>query len=321
MTVPTMSTTAYSSPILSSFPLDALTTTFTPPATCSGVYISSIVVIIDPDLSCLPEGFTKSSTDYFSPGLACPSGYVTACNDNAGVSSITTVTCCPYREDITLGCVTPSTLSSVWETLFCTWIAPKSGAEVQVTVSKDGTTSTQKMTMSSPGGINAYGVRMVYESSDLAAATTTSGQSTPATTGASATATATATGPSTGSEGSDSGGDSGLSLGAIIAIAVVVPLAVIAAAVGIFFLIRKRKQAQRLQASGGASSRPGKGGQKGHYGTVGSAPGSSTGPKSPALGLAEVSGVGAYGVRNQHQEAVELGVREPPVELPAEHYQ
>ncbi|KAK7738337.1 hypothetical protein SLS53_006147 [Cytospora paraplurivora] len=310
-----MSTTAYSSPILSSFPLDALTTTFTPPATCSGVFTSSGVAIIDPDLSCLPEGFKKSSTDYFSPGLVCPSGYVTACNDNAGVSSITTVTCCPYREDITLGCVTPSTLSSVWETLFCTWIAPESGAEVQITVSNGGTTSTQKTTMTSPGGINAYGVRMVYESSDLAAATATSGQSTPAS-GASATATNT----STGSVDADSGGNSGLSIGATIAIAIVVPLVVIGAAVWIFFFIRKRKQAQRLHPRGGASSMPGFGDQKGHYGTVGSAPAGYTDPKIPGLGLAEVSGVGAYGVRNQHQEAVELGEREPPVELPAEHY-
>ncbi|ROW04758.1 hypothetical protein VMCG_04830 [Cytospora schulzeri] len=315
--------TSMTSPILSTFPLDPLTTTFTPPAACSGIYTSAGVVMIDDDTSCLPDGFTSTSTNYFSPGLMCPSGYATACNDNAGVSSITTVTCCPYRGDITLGCVTPTTLSGVWEALFCTWIAPETGISVQITISNDaGTTSTEKTTMTSPDGINAFGVRMVYENSDLSAVATTTSESTAKTTSTSGTAKSTS-----GSGSGDSGDDddnSGLSLGTVVAIAVVIPVVVIGIAAAVFFYIRKQKQMQRLQSRegpGGFGGHPPPGSvvgdQKGYYGGVGPAGSSYYDPKSPGMAPSEVSGVGAYGVRNQYQEAVELGDREQAVELPA----
>lgn len=306
----TTTTSTYSSPILSSFPLDALTTTFTPPASCSGVYISGGVAVIDADLACLPQGFTSLSTNYFSPGIQCPAGYVTACNDNAGVSSITTVTCCPYRGDITLGCVTPSTLSGVWETLFCTWIAPASGTTVSITQSDEegGSTSTTASSLSSPGGINALGVRMVYQSSDLAAA---SGTSTATSTGAKNTGSA-------GNEDNDSG--AGLSTGVTIAIAVIIPVVVVAITAGLFFFIRKRKQAQKAQQAGeGAAGMPHDYSKTGYSAVGPGAGGYSDSSKSPAP-PSEVSGVGAYGVRNQQQELVELGQQEPAVELPAQHY-
>lgn len=306
----TTTTSIYSSPILSSFPLDALTTTFTPPASCSGIYSSAGVAVIDADLACLPQGFTSLSTNYFSPGIQCPAGYVTACHDNAGVSSITTVTCCPFRGDITLGCVTPSTLGGVWETLFCTWIAPESATTVSITQSdsEGGTTSTTAVTMSSAGGINALGVRMVYQSSDLAAA--------------SGTATATSTGAtntgSAGGENGDSGG--GLSTGVIAAIAVIIPVVVMAVAAGLFFFIRKRKQAQKAQQAGeGAAGLPHDYSKTGYSAVAPGAGGYSDSSKSPAP-PSEVSGVGAYGVRNQQQELVELGQHEAPVELPSQNY-
>lgn len=301
----TTTTSTYSSPVQSSFPLDALTTTFTPPASCSGVYSSGGVAVIDADLACLPQGFTSLSTNYFSPGIQCPAGYVTACNDNAGVSSITTVTCCPYRGDITLGCVTPSTLSNVWETLFCTWIAPESGTVVSVTLSEDGTTSTEAVTMGSPGGINALGVRMVYQSSDVAAA--------------SGTNTATSTGATnTGAAGGTDDSSAGLSTGVTIAIAVIVPVVVIAIAAGLFFFIRKRKQAQKAQQPGEAAEGMPRDYNKNGYSAVATGAGGYYDPKSPAP-PSEVSGVGAYGVKNQQQELAELGQQEAPVELPADH--
>lgn len=312
LTIMTTTTSTYSSPIQSSFPLDALTTTFTPPASCSGIYSSGGVAVIDADLACLPQGFTSLSTNYFSPGIQCPAGYVTACNDNAGVSSITTVTCCPYRGDITLGCVTPSTLSNVWETLFCTWIAPESGTTVSITQSDDGTTSTSAVSMSSPGGINALGIRMVYQSSDLAAASGTGGTS--------GTATATSTGAtSTGAAGDMDDSSSGLSTSAIIAIAVIIPVVLIAVAAGLFFFIRKRKQAQKAQQQGEGAAGTMDGYSKNGYSAVAPGAGGYYDPKSPAPPT-EVSGVGAYGVKNQQQELAELGHQEPPVELPAEQY-
>ncbi|KAG6368312.1 hypothetical protein INS49_002517 [Diaporthe citri] len=290
----TTTTSTYSSPILSSFPLDALTTTFTPPASCSGVYSSGGVAVIDADLACLPQGFTSLSTNYFSPGIQCPAGYVTACNDNAGVSSITTVTCCPYRGDITLGCVTPSTLGGVWETLFCTWIAPESGTTVSITLEEGGTTSTTAVSMTSPGGINALGVRMVYQSSDRGRVGDVHGDI---------------------HRPNKHGHGAGLSTGVTVAIAVIIPLVVIAVAAGLFFFIRKRKQAQQGQKPGeGAAGLPHDYSKTGYSAVAPGAGGYSPAPPS------EVSGVGAYGVRNQQQELVELGQQEAPVELPAQHY-
>lgn len=91
--------------VISSFPFNPLTTTFT--ATdpyCSGIYQSNILVI-DHQPPCYPSGYPTSDTSFFySPGIACPSGYWTACHDNSGVKSISTVICCPVRGDITMSC-------------------------------------------------------------------------------------------------------------------------------------------------------------------------------------------------------------------------
>lgn len=303
----TSATSTYSSPILSTFATNPLTTTFSAPTSCSGIYSSSNVFVIDADTACLPDGFASASTDYFSPGVACPSGYVTACHDNAGVSSITTVTCCPYRGDITLGCVTPSTLSGVWSTLFCTWIAPDTSTAVSVTLSGAGTTSTAVASMISPGGLNALGVRMVYESSDVATTGTTgtTGTTTSNSGNSPATATTTSTGSSSGaSSSSSSSSDSSLSTGATVAIAVVLSVLGIAAVLGAFFFLRKRNQ-----------RRP-------PYGAVG--PGSAVGgPDDQKFGAGyykpenphELPGAGSQGVTNRQHELMELGPANSPAEL------
>lgn len=314
-------TSIYSSPIQSSFTVNALTTTFTPPATCTGAYYSNGVYVVGENKSCKPSGFADASTDYFSPGLACPSGYYTACHDNAGVASITTVTCCPALGRISLGCVTPSTLSDVWETLFCTWIAPEAATVISLTLSDGGTTSTVAASVSSPGGLNAQGIRMVYEATDVSTATTTTGSHI-GSTGSAATATATGTSSSatsTSSSSSSSGDSSGLSTGATAAIAVVVAVVGIGGVIGAFFWLRKRKQRQRYDPTGPPS--PG----AAATGTAGGMDYKYTGQYDPRT-TQELSGVGAQGVRNQQQELVELGPRqhpptelgsEPPVELPA----
>lgn len=51
-----------------------------------------------PTSDCFPSGFDPSSTAFFSPGLACPSGYATACSSVASLASggrETRATCCP----------------------------------------------------------------------------------------------------------------------------------------------------------------------------------------------------------------------------------
>jgi hypothetical protein len=63
--------------------------------------------------------------------------------------------------------VDPATLAGFFATLFCTWIAP-STTTLPVTLSANfGTTSTSELEFVSPGGVNAFGVRVVYESTDL----------------------------------------------------------------------------------------------------------------------------------------------------------
>lgn len=72
-----------------------------------------------------------------------------------------------------------------------------------------------------------------------------------------------------------------------------------------------------MQAQAGAAA--GRRGSKTRYSAVAPGAGGYYDPKSPSP-PSEVSGVGAYGVRNQQQELVELGQQGPPVELPAQHY-
>lgn len=174
------------------------------------------------------------------------------------MSSITTVTCCPIYGDITLSCVpTPETLGSICETLFCTWTAPPSpGTTITVTKSlHGGRTSTVIDPMFAPGGINAYGVRMLYESSDLQTST-----STPATITPSASTDSGGTddvgNPNTSNDSAgpgpsqttdpDAGSTGELSMGAKVAIGVAVPVVVLGAALlGLTLWWRRRKRVQQ----------------------------------------------------------------------------
>ncbi|KXX75889.1 Phosphoinositide 3-kinase regulatory subunit 5 [Madurella mycetomatis] len=228
-----------SSPVISSFPRVPLTTTFTATdSRCGGLYTPSAsrVYMIDDEPSCLPPGFSTAATDfYYSPGIACPSGYWTACYDTTGVPSITTVTCCPTYLDISLACVPdPESLSSGWESLQCTWVAPRTTTLIEVTESmNDDRTSIVRETFISPGGINAYGIRMVHQATDLVEGTT----ALPETTSSSTTTTAANTpGPGPGS-------GSGLSTGATVAIGVVIPVVVLAAlTIGVAWWWRTKRQ-------------------------------------------------------------------------------
>ncbi|KAF9875109.1 hypothetical protein CkaCkLH20_07375 [Colletotrichum karsti] len=236
----TASSTSKTRFVASTFPENPLpTANFDPPSSCSGVYWTNSVFAFDNDPACLPNKFNGASTAFYSPGTACPTGYTAQpqCSRNNGVRSVTTVTCCPARGDITLSCVEDDlTLSDRWETQFCTWMAGPATV-VEFTVVDGGSTTKSAATMSNRDGINAYGIRMVYEASDLV----------PNTASATATGTdaagATSSGDSGSSSGNDSSSSSGLSTGGIVAVAVVVPVVVIAALLGLFLWWRKRKHA------------------------------------------------------------------------------
>ena len=236
----TTSTSRSSPVVVTAFPVNPLTTTFTPPADCSGLYVST-VAMVDPSLSCLPSGASTQATDYFSPGIACPSGYYTACHDTDGVASITTVTCCPFRGDVTLSCVHPTTLTDVFATLFCTWIAP-SVTTLAVTLSRNGgTTSTEELQFESPGGLNAYGIRMVYESTDIITSSASSIISASTTRRKISSTSLPAKSTSPASTKSTSPGT--------VAIAVVIPVVVLAVLGAIVMWWRRRRRQQR---NGGA---------------------------------------------------------------------
>ncbi|EFQ32617.1 transmembrane alpha-helix domain-containing protein [Colletotrichum graminicola] len=236
--------------IASTFPENPLpTANFSPPAaSCSGIYLTNNVYAIDNDKKCLPDKFNGASTAFYSPGTACPTGYTAQpqCSRNGGVRSITTVTCCPYRGDMTLSCVEDDmTLAGVWETQFCTWMAGPATV-VDITRTDGGKVATQAVTMKNRDGVNAWGIRMVYQASDLVPQTTSAVTTTAATgttgSGTTAAATGTGTGTTTGAgPTATGGGDGGLGIGAIIGIAVVVPVVVIAALVGLFLWWRRRK--------------------------------------------------------------------------------
>lgn len=239
-------------PVITSFPFNPLTTTFSRPADCDGLFASSFLSGIDFSKSCLPKGFHTDQTSYFSPGLICPTGYYSACHDNIGAKSITTVTCCPtFGTDVSLSCVTASTLRSVWSTLFCTWIAPDGdGTALPMTVSDNGITSTVARTFTSPGGLNAYGIRMVYQKTDTETTTMATTTRSTATTGTKSSGP----GKTSGSDSSDS--SSGLSPGAKAAIGagVAVPLVVVGLAVGLFiWWWKRRKQYDRVHISQSAT--------------------------------------------------------------------
>ncbi|KAK1757846.1 hypothetical protein QBC47DRAFT_166086 [Echria macrotheca] len=251
------STSTYTPFTITSFPRIPLTTTFTRSnSDCAGVYLptSSNIFLIQDQLSCLPSGFNTAERSFFSPGIACPSGYWSACHDNTGVSSITTVTCCPtYDADVSLSCLNPATLDGPWKSKFCTWIAGTQTKAIPVTESGGGRTSTVTRTMSGVQGINAYGVRMVYQATDLPSSSTAAAGSSG--TGSSSSATPPAGSPISPSPAAESSSpSSGLSTGAAVGIGVAIPVVVLGLLAALFMLWRKRRRERAADISPGAAA-------------------------------------------------------------------
>ncbi|KAK0667331.1 hypothetical protein QBC41DRAFT_228703 [Cercophora samala] len=305
---------------ISSFPFRPLTTAYSRPPVCNGIYMPGHIWVMDNDPTCLPPGFDTESTSFFSPGVACPSGYWSACSDSKGVSTITTVTCCPiYRSDISLSCV-PSTaeLSAVWRDQFCTFKARWTGAVVTVTVSSDGVTATQTKTFTSPQGINAFGVRMVHQTTDISP----SSGDPPITTSSPTSqiqSLETSANPNTSPIAESTG--SSLSTGAIVAIAVVIPILAILAGVGFFLWWRSRRALAVYKPPGdspsGGSASESPGYRAGHPQQSGYMPQTNTYHGSAAL-LPPQHGVSSKEMSNTYNAAAEMpGMGNNYAELPA----
>lgn len=214
----------------------------------------SVVGMIDVSTTCLPSGFNTAASSFFSPGLICPSGYYRACHDTTGVASITTVTCCPtYNQDISLSCVNTNTLSGIWASLYCTW-SPEAGqpTSLPLTLSSNGITSTSMVGVTKPGGINAFGVRMVYQSTDSSTATATSGATStaqaPSATSIQATSSSSTQGAGSSSSATAEPTKSGLSTGATVGIAVGAVTALLIIAGALFLCWRSRRNNRHVHA-------------------------------------------------------------------------
>lgn len=305
-TVTTKPSTTSTTKVLStitSFARNPLTTTFTPNAPGCGTGLSwdaRNVAVADTELSCMPSGFSTAEYSFFSPGYICPLGYASACHDNAGVSSVTTVTCCPSRSGIQMTCNDRMAISGAWSNYHCTWAVPvvqQGGTLIEMTSSDGGSTVTKKELFPVGGGVNAFGVRMVYQSGDL-----------PSSLSSLASQTSSSTGTPGGNEQNQGGGGS-LSAGAAAGIAIgVIALIGLAAAAAWMVWRRKRKAAAAAAAAnaGGAAGGYGAGG----YSDVPPAEGSQYG--ASAYGYYPGGGDKPAGYPHQTPSPLQSGQTPPP---------
>ncbi|OQE25318.1 hypothetical protein PENSTE_c006G02384 [Penicillium steckii] len=241
--------------------ISALTTTFTPPSSCiSDLWLGSTSGKTWMNLGpishseCLPSGWHK--TDYYSPGI-CPSGYGIAYTGlvERGDVTETAATCCPTLNGHTY--VTREGKSStISESIDCLWSPAPLTTEFTYTWTTNGSTMSTSTALSSNEHVNAYGVYIRWQESDLSSIT----PSTPATNTAAATtgntaATTTASATSTSTEKpANSSSSSGLSTGAKAGIGVGVGVGgiIILALLGLFFVRRRNRAGQsKHNANGG----------------------------------------------------------------------
>ncbi|KAG9259005.1 uncharacterized protein F5Z01DRAFT_669739 [Emericellopsis atlantica] len=260
-----MSITSFEGP----FPTD-----FSVPDGCSHITGNSIFGF-DFASSCLPDDFNPDPQAYYSPGTGCPSGYTAHEDCTRSSGGTTTVTCCPSRGDIELWCVSePGSLVGPWESMQCTWSAGDQQTVLLVTTDDDATVA---VTMTGADGINAYGLRMVYEPSDLEGTTATTTEASSTEQRSPSTPQPT-DGDNDGADAnSDESSDKGSSNTVTIAVAVVVPVVLIALGIAFFLWYRRRKSVQNVELPAGDSG-PDMGQQWPYH------PGNSAGPQYAADG-------------------------------------
>jgi len=130
-----------------------------------------------------------------------------------------------------MSCVDPATLDGGWVNQYCTWTAGNSRIPIEVVQVSGGSTSRMFKTLLGGDGINALGVRMVHQATDLPSSVPAS-TSSPSPTSLPTQETPPLPG-------------SGLSLGATVAIGVTVPVVVLAMLMGLLMFWRKRRRKAR----------------------------------------------------------------------------
>lgn len=204
----------------------ALTSTFTPPASCLQTFYH-YAQVVGPMLElgpsnvpdCLPPNYQSSSDFYYSPGV-CPSGYVKACSSSVVIGSLTETraTCCPSN----FNCQTQNILPW-YTTLGCTL-----SSSFVTTGPLVSSSDTIAETFS--GGINAYSVQIRWQSTDF--------PSTQATRITTVTVSVTPTNPAS---------NQGLTAGSKVGIGIGVPFAIIVIGLLVWIGLILRKRSARTE--------------------------------------------------------------------------
>lgn len=207
-----------------------LTTTFTPPPDClASLTVSAGDLLLGADTSCRPSGAGKYyNTQFFSPGLICPSGWtsVTATTVTVGSATETRATCCPSLGHISFSGETRMYAAASLGFGCTAWIYGPITALV-LTGSTNYPTTILGYTGPTYATVRAEIVQIAYQASDLRSSS------------ASSSAPPTSAASSPAPTGFDS--PSGLSTAAKVSMGVAIPVVVFAALALGFFIIRRRK--------------------------------------------------------------------------------
>ncbi|KAI1131240.1 hypothetical protein F5Y10DRAFT_234117 [Nemania abortiva] len=191
--------------------------------------------------SCYPSNYDGASTDYYSPAR-CPTGFTSACQslNVAGTVSETVVRCCPTQASYTC----QMTSDYIWQaTLGCeSGVTAATTTVWTVTQVTDGTTSLVTST-GAIGGMNAYAIKVGFQSTDFKSTTTTTTKKTTTARTTKATTTGTSNQSSSSSSSSKTKKKKSSTSGGVIAGIVIGVIAGIAAIVSaIWLLVRKRNK-------------------------------------------------------------------------------
>ncbi|KAF2117907.1 hypothetical protein BDV96DRAFT_644244 [Lophiotrema nucula] len=236
-----------------------LTTTFLPDPTC--IPQNNVWYIFPnvggfywqygppPASNCFPSRYKPESTAYYSPGR-CPAYYTSADTSTITSGSVTetVVTCCPSgpilsanRDHEDLYSDYPN-LSS----MACTWNFDQDMSWPTMTRSSAGKTTVSSATwVSGSGGVQAYGVVVRYQSSDVLTGQSTVATSTQPPPTSLSTATSSPTSapasttipPSTKSEGLSTGAKAGIGAGVTAGL-----LAILLTAALTYIFTKRRKE-------------------------------------------------------------------------------
>ncbi|KAJ0163433.1 hypothetical protein CTA2_3016 [Colletotrichum tanaceti] len=249
--------------------MSSLTTTFTPPASCTHTGIAHIQVNDvqyyllqgEPATStdCYPDGYDPDRTALYAPGV-CPSGYTEACSRLETFATVTETifTCCPTQ--LVHSCLTSTNERYSWQNTLACHSAITTERDGKWTISavtrvSDGTTQIARETGTETfGAVNAHGVQIKVWDGAFPTSTSTS-TSTSATQDAGTTTTTQDPGPTAaqsegsgpserpgGGGGDDSGAGTGLSPGAAAGIGIGAGVLVISACLFAIWLLRRRRK-------------------------------------------------------------------------------